>query len=639
MMMRNESPILDPFLDQAEALFDRCIILNHGSTDDSASRVQHRDAAKFSLYHLKAPGYPQSEVATYFAREVFLTEKIDFLFFLDCDEFLLFNNRGELETFLKKNESADVVRLPWLNICPADFEGGNIFSTGFVHSQTSTLYYKAVLNKKILAKAPDFKITQGYHNVSTIGANQIERVDTQETCCIHIPIQSRVQFGFKLANGNNRLERERVNLNNGNGFHWVELAKQFSAGKLDNQTLRSLALNYPDVEKKADAEVRELEFLFPYIKSNYQETQSYISSQIAGLVGFAFDQDEPSHPKAFSVVDELGNVVVTDGVISTKLPDTIETKRVSTARPLIDSLGSFDKDFSSLVEPLFMLPTKLPETTWLGHVPFMFVLFKLLKPETYVELGVNKGASLIAACTAAKSYTIDTSLYGVDSWQGDHDHFEGEQTYAALKTHLDSNFRKVVLMRSLFMDARKQFSDESIDLLHLNERLSYEDVREDFKSWYSAMSPSGVMLFHNICVYDRGLGVYRLWAELKELFCTVEFHHSSGLGVLFLDSHDSRLDPLRALASTHSGMKFYRGLVSIIADVLRERRGFYTVNDQIVSLERHIASLSTNEGKIAELEAEIALRYAEELRFQNSSSRLFKALLRVLKSKLKGHHD
>ena len=328
VMMRNESPMLEPFLDQAESLFDRCIILNHESTDDSASRVLHRDTSKFSLYHLKAPGYPQSEVATYFAREVFLTEKFDFLFLLDCDEFLPYNNRVDLETFLNKNETADVVRLPWLNLCPTNFEGGNIFSKGFVHSQPSTLYYKVVLNKSILAKAPDFKVMQGNHDISTI-EDQIERVDSQDTWLLHIPIQSCIQFGFKLANGNNRLERERVNLKNGNGIHWVELAKKFAAGKLDPQTLRTLALNYPDVYEKPDAEVIELNFSFPYIKSNYQETQSYISSQIAGLVGFAFDQDQPSHPKGFSVVDELGNVVVTDGVISTQLPDIFETNIAS----------------------------------------------------------------------------------------------------------------------------------------------------------------------------------------------------------------------------------------------------------------------------------------------------------------------
>jgi hypothetical protein len=98
--MKNESPILDPFLDQISAFFDSAIILDHGSTDDSRAKVSARFDSKIELFQLKASGYPQAEVASLFAHRIFDRDSPDFLFFLDCDEFLPFQDRRELETFL-----------------------------------------------------------------------------------------------------------------------------------------------------------------------------------------------------------------------------------------------------------------------------------------------------------------------------------------------------------------------------------------------------------------------------------------------------------------------------------------------------------------------------------------------------------
>lgn len=644
VMMRNESPILEPFLDQADAFFDRCIVLNHGSTDDSVSMVQARDESKFSLYHLKASGYPQSEVATFFARDILLKDQFDFLFFLDCDEFLPFNNRVELENFLSKHGTADVLRLPWLNVCPRTFDGGNIFSGTFMHQRPSSVFYKVVLNKSIAEKSPNFTVQQGYHGVSTPGANALNESDCGDAYCIHIPIQSRVQFGFKLANGNNRLTRERINLHRGNGYHWIELAEQFATGGLDSKTLYKLAMSYPNVGAADDSEPRELTFSFPYVKSEYRESQSYAASQIAALIGFEIEHDEHAVPHAYSVVDSLGDVVFSGGISSSGTPISSNTGTAPITRPFAGIVGGVAEDFSSLVEPLFNVPTKLPETAWKGHVPFMFVLQKLLKPRVYVELGVHNGASLIAACTAAKSYNLDTTLYGIDSWDGDEHagRYEGDRVYTELKAHLDANFRNVKLLRKYFADARRHFRDESIDLLHIDGLHTYDAVKEDFTTWFGAMSPSGVILFHDICVYERGFGVHRLWAELKKSFSTVEFHHSYGLGVLFLDPSDSRLGPLTGLASNENQLGFYRDLVSLVGDVLPERMGYFSASAIISEKERYIAEkerdLVEKDRSIADLnrrlfafDHEVALLRSEVQALRASTSWRITAPLRALK--------
>lgn len=243
------------------------------------------------------------------------------------------------------------------------------------------------------------------------------------------------------------------------------------------------------------------------------------------------------------------------------------------ARQFVEKLGTFQDDFSSLIEPLFCLPTKLPLTAWQGHIPFMFVLMKLLKPKRYVELGVHNGASLIAAATAARTYGLDTELNGIDAWMGDvhAGQYDGDQVYSELRAHVDANFKNVRLIKSFFADARITFANESIDLLHIDGLHTYEAVKEDFTTWLGAMAPNGVILFHDTCVYDRGFGVHRLWAELKSMYTTMEFHHSYGLGVLFLNPEDRRIAPLASLASNAQCMGVYQDLTSYIADVLPER--------------------------------------------------------------------
>jgi hypothetical protein len=100
-------------------------------------------------------------------------------------------------------------------------------------------------------------------------------------------------------------------------------------------------------------------------------------------------------------------------------------------------------------------------------------------------------------------------------------------------------------------------------------------VKEDFVTWFSAVSPQGVILFHDIAVYDRLFGVYRLWAELKEKFETIEFPHAHGLGVLFRDPSDARLAQLLQVFKRPPSLHFYQSLVIDIANSLPERVGYY----------------------------------------------------------------
>ncbi len=227
----------------------------------------------------------------------------------------------------------------------------------------------------------------------------------------------------------------------------------------------------------------------------------------------------------------------------------------------------------ALIDPLFNLPALLPNSAWSGHIPFLFALFRMLRPATFVELGVHTGASLIAAASAAAAYKVPTQLVGIDTFMGDEHagQYDGDELYNALRLYLSRTFPSVRLERSYFADVLPRVPPGSIDILHIDGLHTYEAVLDDFTSWFDRVSPTGIILMHDISVRERGFGVHLLWDELKSRLTTLEFPHSHGLGVILMSPEDERVRPLTALARDERAMQSYRNLVAEMGRSLPER--------------------------------------------------------------------
>jgi hypothetical protein len=576
---------LDPFLDQLDTLFDDVEFVDHGSTDEGPRLVQRRASYRYSLSRLVSSGYPQSEVATVFAHKL-IDRGCDFVFLLDCDEFLPFADREDLERFLETHSQFDIIRVPWLNVCPISLSGGDIFSAPFLRAEEpSTEFFKIIIRSSLKKKDPNFVIGQGYHNLVDPAGEVLAAEVSDAACIVHIPIQSYAQLAFKLANGSRRLTREKSKLGLNQGGHWVELAKLLTTAPTKSTDWISIALNYPYATHIAFGRV-PLEFSFPYVRSSYNFDHALIADQLAGILQ-QDDEVEAGDPTSFYVLCDRGEIIA--GSLDGSAKDAPAVRG-----DLRAVLPSNSCDFmGQLVEPLFALPSKLPHTAWAGHVPFMFVLMKMLRPSSYVELGVHNGASLIAAATAARTYNLDCDMYGVDSWQGDEHagRYEGDAVYDELLRYVSVHFPRVHLVRRFFEEARAGFRNGSVDLLHIDGLHTYEAVRDDFETWFTALDPQGVVIFHDINVFDSGFGVHRYWAELKERFTTIEFLHSFGLGVLFLDPSDPRVAALVALSRSEPGQAFYRDLASMVAGVIHERMGYFGSVDIIRWRDEEISSL------------------------------------------------
>ena len=108
-------------------------------------------------------------------------------------------------------------------------------------------------------------------------------------------------------------------------------------------------------------------------------------------------------------------------------------------------------------------------------------------------------------------------------------------------------------MRCTFDQALSSFEDKSIDILHIDGRHKYEDVKYDFESWIIKLKPTGLVLFHDTNVKRGDFGVWKYFEELRHENPSraFNFKHGNGLGVLLMpENKNPELNKLCSLIFT-----------------------------------------------------------------------------------------
>jgi hypothetical protein len=161
-------------------------------------------------------------------------------------------------------------------------------------------------------------------------------------------------------------------------------------------------------------------------------------------------------------------------------------------------------------------------------------LIQVSRPQSIVELGSFSGVSYFSFCQSVMAEHLDCHCHAVDTWQGDeHAGYYDDAIWVDVKRFNEQHYAKFsTLHRCTFDEALHEFSDGSIDLLHIDGLHTYEAVRHDFETWLPKLSRRGVVLFHDTSEHLPGFGVWRLWDELRSLYPSFSFEHSHGLGVL-----------------------------------------------------------------------------------------------------------
>lgn len=218
---------------------------------------------------------------------------------------------------------------------------------------------------------------------------------------------------------------------------------------------------------------------------------------------------------------------------------------------------------------------KLEAPAWLEHGPFAMWLVKKMRPRRIVELGSHWGYSYFSMCEAVAQAGLDTRCFAVDTWVGDvHAGQYGEDVFEAVVAENRKYARFSTLLRKTFEEALAHIEEGSVDLLHVDGRHFYEDVKSDYESWTPKLSDRAVVLFHDTMVRERGFGVYRYWAELAERHPSFNFVHGHGLGVLFRgDNVPAELSELVSLSEAKGGPGVVEDFFQLAGSVTAERFG------------------------------------------------------------------
>jgi GT2 family glycosyltransferase/glycosyltransferase involved in cell wall biosynthesis len=169
---------------------------------------------------------------------------------------------------------------------------------------------------------------------------------------------------------------------------------------------------------------------------------------------------------------------------------------------------------------------------WEMHLPFAYDLMREFRPKVFVELGVYKGESYFTFCQSVEENGVATQCYGIDTWRGDvHTGIYGPEIGNEVVAYNSRYSRFSHLMAMTFKEAAGEFSDGSIDLLHIDGTHRYEDVKKDFETWLPKLSQNGIILFHDVTAHVKGFGVDKLWREIARPRTSFLFEFGYGLGV------------------------------------------------------------------------------------------------------------
>jgi len=566
LMIKNEIDIIRIFIEHALALFDTIVIVDHNSDDGTYETLSSisKITGRIVLFRLLETEYLQALTMNHIARTCERLDDVDWLFFLDADEFLPFETRESFHSALEKHSRSNVISMNWNNLVPQqywDSESDENDEESFLISPSPSGFKKIAYQPKKLDRAKIW-VAQGNHSVLKT-KNGLEIASTTVNFpLLHIPVRSKNQLLFKLNQGVISYLRIGVDRNKVEGKHWFEIQKLIKDSIISNEILNAIVVNYgQSLEgfnpltklelKKMGFEDKVINIARQKIRIKFNRKGSFAERIFQMSAKAALFDQEDAKRNAVPITRLITNRNKTIcrapndvGAQFGPLPDDAKKGPQKDAQSQEDA--SDLKFLNELIKPSYWEISDLTPSAWAGHIPFLFVLTTLERPRCYVELGSHFGASFFAFCQAAVRNGLDCNPVAIDSWTGDeHAGQYDENVFEQFKFILRKYDGFASYLRMYFNDAAKHFAEKSIDLLHIDGLHTYEAVREDYETWLPKMSDRGVILFHDINVHERDFGVWKLWDELRDRHPVMEFRHSHGLGIAYVGTQkNTRIERL-----------------------------------------------------------------------------------------------
>ena len=645
-MIRNESDLILPFLRQCAELFDEILVADIQSTDGTGAALRSftDPRLRVQVYNVDRQEKYQSARMNSLSREAF-SRGADWVFFLDADEFLDVANRAELENYLQEFGS-DVLMAPWINLVPSHYGNYRSFDTTqtFFWSGRTSTFTKVAISSLFAANNPDYCVGEGNHEVTSTPRGK-PILNRPGLPILHVPVRSLDRFKVKIGSAR-RLTLAKHNRLQFEGGHVEVIDDLLSVGNVEPAELNFIAANYGElIADKQALDPIELGWpvrRLPAYVSESAESPSVWQGRFTGL-------SETLLADSATVWDQ------TEFVKGTAVGAVIDGERIRIVPQVLNGAGRYRPGRFEALGPA-KVTGRPPEellidvvsistmrvkahafSAWSELIPVMYALFTVLHPRRFVELGVHNGMSFFAGCQVADRLELRTECVAIDSWGGDvHAGFYDSDVFVNFREYLKDTHPGQFYIQALFASALNCFDDGSIDLLHIDGLQTYQAVKQDFESWLPKMSDTGVIIFHDINVFERDFGVWRLWSELRATYPSFGFAHKHGLGILYVGREPHPIaDMLRLLTESRHYGTLAQAWFEGIGTLLIEHRENFAALERAATQQKPQPEPRKAEvaEKVAELQTRLnALQHDYNLVVHSTSWRIVAPLRHLLDS-------
>lgn len=529
-MARNEEARAHDVMRHFCALFDRVVVIDHLSEDDTARIVMSYDGVSGTevvvLRGLDA-GYYQSEYMSACANALIRESATDWIFFLDFDEFLLFHDARAFKQALVDLADCPVIQVPWHNIALTRFDPETLQGvTGIIGADSE--YVKVAVNVRALGTA-DITVWQGNHAVCLPG-DDAPLAGPRAFGMFHVPILGYEALKAKIGQGVRAL-KETVGKETIQGFHWHEMSGEMDTLLSNEALVCGIALHYSRPLKEIMAKVAA---------GNAMEGTRKI------VLSFAQSEAAPVLEGALPAAPSFTLDTITE-VLSGRFPPAppqgekgrlpVPLYRSLPARPARTLPGN------AVAEALLAATTDAAVRTPSaknGHIPFLFALLELSRPRLYVELGADTGASFFAACQHMRANGRYGEAVAVGEWPEGRDARHNEYAFEVFKQLLDAHFSATGKFIRGAADAASVFEEGSIDVLHIKGLAAFEEVQAVYEAWRPKLSADGVILIQNTGEHSAGHGVWQVFESIRnDAAASFQFSYDRGIGILALGTKET----------------------------------------------------------------------------------------------------
>ncbi|MBI4691725.1 MAG: class I SAM-dependent methyltransferase [Nitrospirae bacterium] len=538
-IVRNESDIIGDWISHIMATFDSLLLVDHMSTDGTFEFLVEAAShfpEKVFIYRFDHPGYYQEEITNELAAIASCAFPNAWIMPMDADEFIEISGQKRFSDVVSYVDENRAISFPWRTVIPYNVGRDREFNvqSPFLFSPEVAHHSKCGIHAGMLQK-DNIRFKQGNHTLNI----EVEYVPVGDM--LHVPIRSMDHLILKCVQGCIAYESiDKSRSRDMQGYHWYQMLKMVvNSGGINEDHLRDISCHYGQNGYKElnrlsiyDLIDRGWEIKSLPVKIERHDIKPVRTKTYIELIGEL--EDRIHEPQIRNMVvnyrkrnnwDSLSYSEVKINAI----PDGYGGKVIEVA----------DKDFlSEFITPAFQGIERFVPSAWSEHIPFLFCLLKYLRPCRFVELGTHFGGCFFAACQASKDMDNSVECIAIDTWEGDeHTGEYGEKVFDQFLYILNTDYKGCGrYIRKDFNAAASQFESGSIDFLHIDGLHTYGAVKHDYENWRSKLNGSGIIMFHDTHVLERGFGVYLLWNELRELYPSFCFEHGYGLGLIYVGS-------------------------------------------------------------------------------------------------------